>query len=139
MTFSATYILTHSIFCVLSWFNLYKSNRSTKISIFFCHQHLQRLLQANSLHFSLCGRVYTVHSFILITVLQKKMNSSVTEANPSNSVSWRLTKQEFACRFLGSIRIGEIFQLEVWNSSNFVFIFLFTMESMKKFETHTID
>jgi len=60
------------------------------------------------------------------------------KASPADSGSLRLTNKESAGRFLGSICIGEIFQLEVWNSS-FVFIFLLTMKSMKKFETYTID
>ena len=72
------------------------------------------------------------------TVL-KKIKGSVTEASPADSGNWRLTKQESSGRFLGSICIGEIFQLEAWNSGSFVFIFLFTMKSMKKFETNFIN
>ena len=76
---------------------------------------------------------------IKASVTKKKIKGSVTEASPADSSSWELKKHESAGRFHGSIRIAEIFQLEVWNSSNFVFILLFTMKSMKKFETYTID
>ena len=68
-----------------------------------------------------------------ITVLQQKVKGSVTEMSPADSDTWRLTKQESAGRFLESIGIGEIFQLEVWNSNNFVFISLFTWKSVKEF------
>jgi len=40
---------------------------------------------------------------------------------------------------VGSIRMREIFQFEVWNSSTFVIIFSFIEISMKKFEINTID
>jgi len=33
----------------------------------------------------------------------------------------------------------EIFQFEVWNSSNFVIIFSFIEKSIQKFEINTID
>ena len=74
-------------------------------------------------------------------MLQKKneIKGSATEASPADSGGWRLTKQESAGQFFGSIRIDDIFQLEVWKSSNFVFIFIFTVKSMRKFETYTID
>ena len=82
----------------------------------------------------LCPIRYTLD----YTVLHKK-KWSVAEARPADSSSYRLTKQESAGRFLGSIRMREIFQFEVWNSSNFVIIFSFIEKSMKKFETNTID
>ena len=47
------------------------------------------------------------------TVLQKKIEGSVTESSSANSGSWRLLKQESTGRFLGSIRIGEILLLDV--------------------------
>ena len=61
-------------------------------------------------------------------VLQKK-KWSVAEARPADSGSYRLTKQESAGGFLGSIRMREIFQFEVWNSSNFVIILSFVEKS----------
>jgi len=63
------------------------------------------------------------------TVLQKK-KWSVAEARPADSGSYRLTKQESAGRFLGSVRMREIFQFKVWNSSNFVIIFSIIEKSM---------
>jgi len=72
-------------------------------------------------------------------VLQKKKKWPVAEARPADSGSHRLTKRESAGRFLGSIRMREIFQSKVWNSSNFVIIFSFLEKSMKKFEIDTID
>jgi len=72
-------------------------------------------------------------------VLQKEKGGSVAEARPADSGSHSLTKQESAGRFLGSIRMREIFQFEVWNSSNFVIIFSSVEKSMKKFEIITIN
>jgi len=76
-----------------------------------------------------CGGL--VHS-----VTKKKW--SVAEGR-YDSGSYRLTKQECAGRFLGSIRMRKIFQFEVWNSSNFVIIFSFIEKSIKKIEINTID
>jgi len=72
------------------------------------------------------------------SVIQKR-KGFVAEARPADSGSYRLTKQESAGRFLGSIRMHEVFQFQVWNSSNFVIIFSFIEKSMKKFEIDTID
>ena len=84
--------------------------------------------------FPMCSRTIRLsHS------VTKKQKWSVAEARPTDSGSYRLTKQESAGRFLGSIRMREIFQFEVWNSSNFVIIFSFIEKSMKKFEINTID
>ena len=47
------------------------------------------------------------------SITKTKIKGSVTEASPADSGSWRLTKQESAGRFLGSIRVDQIFQLEV--------------------------
>jgi len=47
----------------------------------------------------------------------KKIKGSVTEASPADSGTWRLTELESTGLNLGS---GEIFQLEVWNSGDFV-------------------
>ena len=65
------------------------------------------------------------HLFLLHSVI-------VAEARPADSDSYRLTKQESASRFLGSIHMREIFQFEVWNSSNFVILSSFIEKSMKK-------
>jgi len=73
------------------------------------------------------------------TVLQKKSGLSQKRDQPIMVVTYGLTKQESAGRFLWSIRMREIFQFEVWNSSNFVIIFLFIEKSMEKFEINTID
>ena len=70
-----------------------------------------------------------VHEYYnLFSATKEKIEDSVTEASPSDSDSSRLAKQESAW----SIHIGEIFQLEIWNSGNFVFIFLFTLKLMRK-------
>jgi len=92
------------------------------LSLFFRADSLQKLCNSILLYY---------------TVLQKK-KWSVAEARPADSGSYRLTKQESAGRFLESIRMREIFQLEVWNSSNFV-IFSLVEKSVKKFEINTID
>jgi len=77
-----------------------------------------------------------------VTITQfykQKEKWSVAEARPADSCSYRLTKQESAGGFLGSIRMREIFQFEIWNPSNFVIISSFIEKSMKKFEIKTID
>ena len=78
----------------------------------------------------LCEK-FSVREITYNTVLQNK-KWSVAEARSADPGSYRHTKQESADRFCGSIRMHEIFQFEVWNSSNFVIIFSFIEKSVTK-------
>ena len=80
---------------------------------------------------------YSAYRDTFHSVTKKKVGCRA-EARPAYSDSYKLTKQESAGRFLGAIRMREIFQFEVWNSSNFVIIFSFIEKSMKNFEINTI-
>ena len=77
-----------------------------------------------------CSTFYEIYS---------KKKSGLSQKRPVDSGSYKLTKQESAGTFLGSIRRREIFQFEFWHSRNFVIIFSFIEKSMKNSEINTSD
>ena len=91
------------------------------------------------LHYVEGDRDFNWIDLLIIKITQcYKKKSCVIEASPVDTGSLGLPEHESVDRFSLSDQDGEIFQLEVWNSSNFVLIFLFLSKSMKKFETYTI-
>jgi len=72
-------------------------------------------------------------------VLQKQESGLPQKRDQPILVIIGSQNKDSAGRFLGSIRMREISQFEVWNSSNFVIIFSFMEKLIKKFEIDTID